>query len=631
MDAGELSSGDVYEAARLLSIFYGPGQRAPGELVRLSKDAITFTTLGFNPFATLTQLGDLFINTARFGGEAVKQLLPGQAGKVAADAYNAGVRELSSEIRTQQGMARVVRRGLRQFGFEALDKKFSSTGTKAAYNVRRKQVRDNPTKARRELDELFGTQGAVEVMDDLNAGVMSDRIAALVANDVADVRPQGGLDMPVAYSKFPNGRLAYSLLSWSINQMNFVRNNALALMERGAQRNDPAMIGRGAKQFALMTALFALGGGTAGTLKDAVRSTISGEPFDPVTSFEQHAAAGAIPLGLSGKFLIEGLQTGRKGVLDTLPASSLVNQAASGVVKFATTGELSALMKGTTIGRNLHDLATGVNLISDVEAGTRQFAANQIRQLDPHAQAQLQQELAEREAGIELPEGSRILPPELSADQLETQELQRATVREIEREQQQGIEQPVKQPVEEKSAEEFEAKTRESIKRHEGKGKPELGDGVAYNDSKGLRTVGYGVLMEKQDKNGKGTGQPVEEVKKQIQGMGLNFKDVWDGKVALNDDQMDVLFDKHYKKAEKLAKGVVPNYKELPEEAQSILTEMVFQMGFRGVRKFKNMRIALEAEDYLGAYHEMLDSKWAREDSPGRAEELALRMLNLEE
>lgn len=54
-----------------------------------------------------------------------------------------------------------------------------------------------------------------------------------------------------------------------------------------------------------------------------------------------------------------------------------------------------------------------------------------------------------------------------------------------------------------------------------------------------------------------------------------------------------------------------------------VLTCMVFQMGLTGVGKFKRFLKALAREDYPLAYQEMLDSKWAKEDTPARAERLA--------
>ena len=64
-------------------------------------------------------------------------------------------------------------------------------------------------------------------------------------------------------------------------------------------------------------------------------------------------------------------------------------------------------------------------------------------------------------------------------------------------------------------------------------------------------------------------------------------------------------------------------YDDLPPIVKGILIEMSFQLGMRGVSKFKKMLKAMKEKDWKEASSQMLDSKWARFDSPQRAERLA--------
>lgn len=68
------------------------------------------------------------------------------------------------------------------------------------------------------------------------------------------------------------------------------------------------------------------------------------------------------------------------------------------------------------------------------------------------------------------------------------------------------------------------------------------------------------------------------------------------------------------------ARSVVTNWYRLNYARRSVLVAMVFQMGLSRTLGFKRMIAAVEAEDFDTAADEMLDSKWAREDSPARAE-----------
>ena len=55
-----------------------------------------------------------------------------------------------------------------------------------------------------------------------------------------------------------------------------------------------------------------------------------------------------------------------------------------------------------------------------------------------------------------------------------------------------------------------------------------------------------------------------------------------------------------------------------------------YQLGVSGFNKFKKTIFLLAHKDYKGASTEMLDSKWARVDTPARAKELSDRMKNID-
>ena len=67
----------------------------------------------------------------------------------------------------------------------------------------------------------------------------------------------------------------------------------------------------------------------------------------------------------------------------------------------------------------------------------------------------------------------------------------------------------------------------------------------------------------------------------------------------------------------------LPFWPKLTDDRRRVLANMGYQLGILGLMRFKRMLAALERGDYEAAAREMLDSKWARQDSPGRAQELA--------
>ena len=67
------------------------------------------------------------------------------------------------------------------------------------------------------------------------------------------------------------------------------------------------------------------------------------------------------------------------------------------------------------------------------------------------------------------------------------------------------------------------------------------------------------------------------------------------------------------------------NFNELPEEAQLILGNMMFNLGRPRLTNFVRMREAVNKGDWQEAKIQMLDSKWAKQ-VPNRANRLSERM-----
>lgn len=60
-----------------------------------------------------------------------------------------------------------------------------------------------------------------------------------------------------------------------------------------------------------------------------------------------------------------------------------------------------------------------------------------------------------------------------------------------------------------------------------------------------------------------------------------------------------------------------------PDHVKRALVNMSFQLGYNRLSKFHNTINLIKQGDYKRAAAEVLDSKWAREDSPARAKEVS--------
>ena len=130
------------------------------------------------------------------------------------------------------------------------------------------------------------------------------------------------------------------------------------------------------------------------------------------------------------------------------------------------------------------------------------------------------------------------------------------------------------------------------IKEHEG-----FRDTI-YRDSLGKATIGYGHLIVEGDVYEDGTQYSHELLHRQF----------------------GVDFDKAYLQAQEL----MDDYR-LPFTAQTVIIEMVFQLGVGNVSKFKKMWEALREHDFESAADEMVDSRWHKQ-TPQRCEYLANTM-----
>ena len=67
------------------------------------------------------------------------------------------------------------------------------------------------------------------------------------------------------------------------------------------------------------------------------------------------------------------------------------------------------------------------------------------------------------------------------------------------------------------------------------------------------------------------------------------------------------------------------DFENLPEEVQQIIANMMFNMGYTRLSKFKGMKRGVDSKDWNQAADEMVDSRWYRQVT-NRANRLVERM-----
>ena len=127
-----------------------------------------------------------------------------------------------------------------------------------------------------------------------------------------------------------------------------------------------------------------------------------------------------------------------------------------------------------------------------------------------------------------------------------------------------------------------------------------------YTDHLGYPTFGIGhLIVESDPENGKAVG------------------------TAVSDDRVDAAFDADVKVVLSECKVLYPDFDDLPEEAQQIIANMMFNLGRPRLSKFVGMKRGVDEKDWNSAADEMVDSRWYRQVG-ARAERLVNRMREIE-
>jgi GH24 family phage-related lysozyme (muramidase) len=121
-----------------------------------------------------------------------------------------------------------------------------------------------------------------------------------------------------------------------------------------------------------------------------------------------------------------------------------------------------------------------------------------------------------------------------------------------------------------------------------------------YLDSEGIPTIAVGFNLQRRD------------APECISSLGLDYDAVLAGRCTLTDGHVSALFEPDLSTAIDDAASSVSTFYSLPEDVQTALVDMAFNLGKTRFNKFALMIAALEKEppDFCTAASEMKNSKW---------------------
>ena len=96
----------------------------------------------------------------------------------------------------------------------------------------------------------------------------------------------------------------------------------------------------------------------------------------------------------------------------------------------------------------------------------------------------------------------------------------------------------------------------------------------------------------------------------------------------VSSDRVQEAFDSDIESVLSDCERLYVQFEHLPEEAQLIIANMMFNMGRTRLSKFKGMKRGVDARDWNSAADEMVDSTWYNQVT-NRADRLVVRMRSI--
>ncbi len=258
----DLPAGALEEMQKLLQARFIAGEKPTKEFIQVAKNLGYTATLG-NPVSAVTQIQDLFSTMYKQG---VFNTVKAIAGKKNVKAADLGITDVAEELATS-GLktARALEKILKWSGFKAVDTFGKTVNLNAAFNKLSSKIKS--PKGIQELEGKYGKMFEEEfplVLEDLKDGIISDRVKTILFTELAELQPISKLELPVAYLESPKGRIFYMLKTFTLKQINLIRNDMVGQIAKGN-------VYEGTKNLVRYSTMLAAGGVTADSIKNLMQ------------------------------------------------------------------------------------------------------------------------------------------------------------------------------------------------------------------------------------------------------------------------------------------------------------------------------------------------------------------------
>ena len=264
---GEISPTQEKEIQDILKGIFDP-QRM-GSRMGVFATGVYLDTLN-SPLQALTQLDEFAYSFYRSPLRSIPVAIRTAARKSKITPRDIGITSIGEEFQGPS-MKRALTLLLKSTGFEMVDrlnKENYINTVLSKYQAQAKRKNLNATFVNR-IRKVFGDDYK-GVLEDLQNDRISDNVKYLLFNEILDIQPIAITEMPEAYNKAGNMRILYSLKTFYMKRLDFIRNECFKDMK------SKETFAQGFGKLVWLAGSFALMGAGSDLLKDFIR----GKPFD---------------------------------------------------------------------------------------------------------------------------------------------------------------------------------------------------------------------------------------------------------------------------------------------------------------------------------------------------------------
>lgn len=243
-EAGRLDENDERTLKELLEARFIGGEKSTSSGVGVLRDLGYAGTIA-NPISALTQLGDIGVSMAKYG---FRDTIASMFGTKNLRMVDMGLDRAGQEFADVRKSAQILDKLLGVSGFKAVDRLGKETIMNAALRKNFKTV--STPAGERAFKQKWGKFYGDDIdtlVSHLKSGEVTDRVKEHAFNELSDVQPISSLEMPQVYLQSPNGRILYSLKTFTLKQLDVARRDVVQQWKRGnktqAIKNASALAG----------------------------------------------------------------------------------------------------------------------------------------------------------------------------------------------------------------------------------------------------------------------------------------------------------------------------------------------------------------------------------------------------